>query len=248
MTHSLSGRRGNAGDIANHRFSHVLGDERRRFFLGRASDLPDHDDPFGFVVGLEQCQAVDETHSVDGISSDPDTSRLPQTGLSCLMYGFVGQSSGARDDPDFPGLVDSARHDAHLAFARSNHARTIWTDEIDIGLVHETCLDPQHVEYGYAFCDAGDDLHTGVGRLYDRISGERRRDEDHARRRPRFGHGCVHRIEHGQAQMRGAAASGGYAADQLRPIFNRLLGMESSLSACKSLHDDLGVFIDQYRH
>ena len=45
-----------AGDEADHRLGHVLGDELGRFFLGAAADLADHDDAFGLRVVLEQLQ------------------------------------------------------------------------------------------------------------------------------------------------------------------------------------------------
>src|SRR3546814_1211611 len=44
MPHALALRRAGAGDEADDRLGHVLGDELGRFLFGRTADLADHDD------------------------------------------------------------------------------------------------------------------------------------------------------------------------------------------------------------
>ena len=46
--------------------------------LSLSSDLTDHDDSLGVLVGKEQLEAVDEVCSIEGISADSDTQRLAE--------------------------------------------------------------------------------------------------------------------------------------------------------------------------
>jgi hypothetical protein len=74
-----------AGDEADHRLGHVLGDELGRFFLGAAADLADHDDAFGLRVVLEPAQRVDEVGAVDRSPPMPMQVDWPRpTSVVCL--------------------------------------------------------------------------------------------------------------------------------------------------------------------
>ena len=163
--------------------------QRRRLFLGGAADLADHTIAFGLGVGLEQLQQVDEGRADDRVAADADAGRLAEARGGELADRFVGERAAARDDADAPWLVDVAGHDADLGLAGRDDAGAVRADQPRRGWSLEVALDPDHVEDRDAFGDADDERDAGVGRLEDRVGGERRRHEDHrgvgaGRRRP----------------------------------------------------------------
>ena len=245
MAHALAGRGGDTSDIADHRLGDVLADELRSIFLGRAADLADHDDALGLRVVLKQAQAVDEAHAVNGIAADADAGALAEARTRGLMHGFIGQGAGTRHDTDAAWLVNGTRHDADLTFTRRDDARAVGSDQTHLGTRRQARLDAQHVEHRNAFGDAGDDFDAGVGRFTDSVGGERRRHEDHAGVGASVAHGLRHGVEYWAIQMAAATASGGDAADYLRAVGDRLLGMESALLAGEALHQHAGCAIDQ---
>ena len=89
---------------------------------------------------------------------------------------------------------------------------------------------------------------AGVGRFHDRVGRARRRHENHGR----IGAGCLHGvgdgIEHRPAFMRRPALAGRDAADDLRAVRRRLLGVEGPLAAGDALNDEARAAIDQYGH
>ena len=94
---------------------------------------PDHDDAFGLRVALEELDDVDEVHAAHRIAADADAAALPEAVVGGLEHRLVGQRARARDDADAAGLVDEARHDADLAFARRDDAGAIRTDQARAG-------------------------------------------------------------------------------------------------------------------
>ena len=112
----------------------------------------------------------------------------------------------------------------------------------------QRALDLDHVEHGNAFGDADDQRDFRVDRFQDRVGGKGRRHIDHAGGAARRGLGLAHRVEHGQAQMRGAAFAGRGAAHHLGAVGDRLLGMERALIAGEALADDARVLVDEDGH
>src|SRR5690606_15619432 len=55
-------------------------------------------------------------------------------------------------------------------------------------------------------------------------------------------------VEHGQAEVLGAALARGHAADDPGAVLDHLLGVEGALGAGEALDDDLGVLVDQNAH
>ena len=104
-------------------------DELGRLFLGAAADLADHDDRLGLRIVLEQLQAIDEVHAMDRVAADADAGALAEADLRGLLDRFVGQRAGTRHDADLARLVDVARHDADLAFARRDDAGAVGADQ-----------------------------------------------------------------------------------------------------------------------
>src|SRR3569623_2599787 len=130
VAHALTGRRGDAGDVGDHGLAHAGLDVIGCVFLGRAADFTDHDDALGLAVLLEHYEAVDEVGALDRIAADADAGALAEAGLRGLVHGFVGERAGARHDADAALLVDGARHDAVLAFARRDHAQAVGADQV----------------------------------------------------------------------------------------------------------------------
>ena len=87
-----------------------------------------------------------------------------------------------------------------------------------------------------------------IDRFGDRVGRAGRRNIDHAR----IGAGLFARfrdgVEHRQIEMRRAAFAGRGAADHLRAVGDRLLGMEGAVLAGEALADDLGVLVDEDGH
>src|SRR5690606_9086465 len=247
MAHALAGRRGDARDIGDDRLRHVRRDVLGRGLLVGAADLADHHDAAGRRVRLEELEAVDEVHAADRIAADADARRLTETARRRLPDRLVGERARARDDADRARLMDRARHDADLAFARRDDPGAVRADEPAV-VVAEHLLDAHHVEHGHALGDADDELEAGIGRLEDRVRGERRRHVDHARRRLGLARRLADRIEDRQAEMLAAAAARRDAGDDLRAVLEALLRVECALPAGDALADDLRLLADEDAH
>ena len=170
-----------------------------------------------------------------GIAADADRGGLPDAARRQLIHRLVGQRARARHDADVAFLVNVRRHDADLAPAGRDDARTVRSDQARVLRLQEL-PHLHHVHRGNAFGDADDERHAGVGGFHDGVGRARRRNEDH---------GCVgaglldrvaHGVEDGPAFMRGAALAGSHAADNLRSIGSGILGVEGSFAARQSLH------------
>jgi len=128
VTHSPAWRRRDTSNEADNWLasSVVLLQEVGSILLGRTTNLTNHDDSVRLFVLEENLQAVDEVGSREGITADSDDERLSKTGLSGLVDGFVGESTGTRNNADATALVDEARHDTDLTLtlmATCQHCR-----------------------------------------------------------------------------------------------------------------------------
>ena len=149
--------------------------------------------------------------------------------------------------PTLPFLKMLAGHDPDLAFVGRQHAGAIGADQPRLR-AGQRALDPDHVEHRNALGDGDDQRHFGVDRLEDRVRGERRRDVDHAGGgaglRDRFVRPC--RTPAGRDAR--AALPRRDAADHLRAVGERLLGVEGAGLTGHPLGDDLGVAVDEDAH
>src|SRR3569623_1880237 len=247
MAHAFAGRRGDAGNIGHHRLAHTGPDVIGCVFLSRAADFTDHNDALGLTVLLEQLEAVDEMGALDRIAADTDTGALAEAVLRGLMHGFVGERAGARHDADAALLVNRARHDADLAFARRDHSRAVGADQPRI-VRFQRRLHLEHVDHRNALGDAYDSSDAGVGGFQYRIGRVRCRHVDHGGVRLGGRDGVAHGIEHRPFEMELPALARRYAADQLRAVFDGLLGVKRALLAGETLTDHARIFIDQNRH
>ena len=88
----------------------------RRRLLRRPANLANQNDALRLGVVQKNVQAVNKVGAVEGIAADTDAECLPETGVGRLEHCLISQCAGTRNNPDFTGLVDMARHDADLAF------------------------------------------------------------------------------------------------------------------------------------
>src|SRR5689334_16898685 len=133
MAHTAAGRRGAAGDEADHRFlAAALGfvlEKLRGILLGRAADFADHDERFSFVIGEKHFQDFDEVGALHRVAADADRRGLAKAYLRGLKHRLVGQRAGTRYDPHLAGLENTGGHNADLALSGSHDAGTIWSDQ-----------------------------------------------------------------------------------------------------------------------
>src|SRR5258705_2859002 len=251
MAHAAAWWRGASGDDPSDRLVtpafRFVGEKLRGILLGAAADLADHDDRAGFVVGEEHLEHVDELGAFDRIAADADSGRLPQALVGRLEHRFIGQRARAADDPDAALLEDVGGHDPDLTLFGRQNAGAIWPDQPRFGTT-QSAFDPDHVEHWNALGDGDDKRHFGVDRLEDRIRGERRRDIDKGRGTAPFLDGFVNGVEHGEPEGGRAALRRRHPADHLRPVVQRLLGVERPGFTGHSLGDDPGVPIDEDTH
>src|SRR5213082_2500419 len=115
MAHAASGRRGAAGNEADHRLAaaalRLVREELRRVLFGAAADLADHDDRLGLLVAQEHLEDVDELGAFDRIAANGDGCRLAETFIGGLENGFVSQGARTTDNSNAALLEDVARHD-----------------------------------------------------------------------------------------------------------------------------------------
>ena len=243
MPHAFAGRRGHPGDIADHGFADMGLDKFGRLFLGRAADLADHDHARRGRVGLKQPETVNEAQAMDRVSADAHTGALAEAVLRGLQYGLVSERARARDDADFAGLMDRARHDPDLACAGRDHTRTVRADQAALGKAFQTGPGLEHIQHRDPLGDADDDFDAGLGRLDDRLGRGVGRGHDHAGVRARGRDRVRDAVEHGAPQMRLTALAGRDPAHDLGLVGDGLFGMKGALPAREALHDDLCVLI-----
>src|SRR5262249_51653123 len=129
-THAPSGRRRNTGDEADDRLLRLARfQEISGFLLGRATNFTDHDDRLRLWIAQKHIEAIDEVGAVDRIATNADAGRLAEPDRGRLRHRLIGQRARARNDTDRTALVNVARHDADLALARCDDARTVRPDE-----------------------------------------------------------------------------------------------------------------------
>src|SRR5919109_4843924 len=117
VAHGLSRRRGEAGDVADHRLGDVLGDVVGAPLLLVAPDLADHDDQLGLRVVLEEGDDVYEGGADDGVAADPDDRRVAEAALGQLVADLVGERAAAGDEADVALREEVGRDDPHVGLA-----------------------------------------------------------------------------------------------------------------------------------
>src|SRR6476659_336092 len=100
MAHASSRRRGLSRNAANYGLFHVHLDVFRSRLLGGTADLSDHHDGFGLRIAIEQLKRIQEVGPDNRIAADSNRGGLPDPARSELIYSFVSQRAGTRDDSD----------------------------------------------------------------------------------------------------------------------------------------------------
>mmetsp|Transcript_39579 Transcript_39579/g.73797 ORF Transcript_39579/g.73797 Transcript_39579/m.73797 type:complete len:348 (+) Transcript_39579:63-1106(+) len=247
VAHAAPWRSRDARDERHHRLVLAVGlDPVRRFLLGAAADLADHDDAFRLRVIGKTLQAVDEVRSVEGVAADANAGALAQAGHCRLVDRLVSQRSRPAHDANLALLVDVARHDSHLALARLDDARTVWANQARFVLAHQGMLHLHHVLLRDALRNANDEGDFGLECLQHGRGGRGWRHVDHRG----IAVGLLLRLhavgEDRQVHVRGAALLRVHTTDHLRPVVNRLRAVEGSLPSCHALADHLGVLVDPH--
>src|SRR5256884_4272675 len=109
-------------------------------------------------------------------------------------------------------------------------------------------LHGHHVLSGDAVRDGYDQADPRVRGLHDGVGAERRGDEDEARHGAGVRHRFFRCVEHGPAEMGGAALAGGDAAHDVGAVGDHFLRVERPLVAREALDDDAGFLVEQDTH
>src|SRR5580765_4804764 len=129
VAHPASGRRRLARDEPDHGLPEMPLDPGRRFLLGAAADLADHDDRARVGVLREQLQHVDERRADERVAADANAGGLAEAKLRQLVNRLVGQRAALRHDAYGSLPTDVPGNDARLALARRDDARAVRPDE-----------------------------------------------------------------------------------------------------------------------
>jgi len=156
-------------------FSEVLSS----LFFGITTDFTDHHNTLGLGIVEEDLEAIDEVGAVEGITADTDAKSLAESGLSCLVDGFVSQSTRSGDNTDLSSLMDVAGHDTDLALLRRDDTGAVGADESGLVLLDESRLDTDHILGGDTFSNANGKRNFGFDGVKDSVRGEFWGNVDH---------------------------------------------------------------------
>src|SRR5688572_19763906 len=163
------------------------------------------------------------------------------------MNGFVGKCAALRNNADASFTTYVAGNDPCLRFARRDRAGTVRADHAR-RLILQIGKRTHHVERWNAFRDAHDQAQAGVSGFHDRVGRKCRGNEYHRGIGARLFHGICHRVEHRPSLVSRAPFARRDAANDLRPVRGRLLGVKRALFAGKTLNDQPRRFIEKNRH
>src|SRR4051812_23402626 len=188
MAHATPGRGGGTGDEAGDGLFAVILRPARRFGLGIAADLADHDDGLRFRIFIKHLEHVEVVRAIYRVAANAHAGALAVTTRRELPDGFVRKRAAARDDADVATLVNVAGGNADtaaavriLASAGRDHAWAVRTDEACLGVAHGG-LHADHVIHRNAFSDGDGKGELSVHALEDGIRREGRRHKDCADR------------------------------------------------------------------
>ena len=152
--------------------------------------------------------------------------------------------------------VDISRHNSNLASAfiffltdfsaRSDHARTIRSDQCCLWIFLQHLANSNHVLHWDAFGDRADQSDSRISSFDDRIAGVWRRNKNHCCSRCRCLDSIVHRFENWQAVCVALATlSRSGPANHLSAIFQASFGMKCACGSGDALTEDTSIAIDE---
>src|SRR5580704_5423076 len=244
VAHRLARWRGEAGDVADDRLGHVVGDEVGGALLVVATDH----DQFGLRVVLEQPDHVDEVGSGHRISADPDDRRVAEAALGEHVADLVGQRARARHHADVALLEERRGDDSHVGLARRQDAGAVGADQAGAAVLLDHGVGAELVVGGDALGDRDDQRNARVLGLEDRVRREPRRHEDHRGVRICAGDGLVEGVEHRDALDVLAALARRDAADHLGAVVAVAERVERALAPGDPRHAQPRVGIDEDAH
>src|SRR5487761_4231 len=247
VSHPAARRSGAPGDETRHRLFYVCGNEGGGFFFRRAADFSDQNDSMRFRISGHQAENVDEIGSDNRVSADAHARGLADAEGGELADGLIGERAAAGNHAHVALSVNAARHDAHFAFSRRDHARTVGADEPGLPS-RQKLLDADHIQRRDAFGDGDHERHSRIGCLHDGVGSERRRNKDHRDVRSCLPPCFLHGVEDGDAVHRRAALSRRYPGHHLGAIFHGLPGVERSFAPRDALHQQPRIFINKNGH
>ena len=140
--------------------------------------------------------------------------------------------------------MNVSRHDSDFAFAWTDDAGTVWTDQSRSFAV-KVFPHLHHIQRRNAFGDTNYNRDTSVSSFHDCIRGESRRDVNHRR----VCAGLLYRIRNGveyrNVFMCRPAFAGCNTTYDIRSILNHLFCMKRTFFAGEPLHYQTGRLVNQ---
>src|SRR5213593_454185 len=192
---------------------------------------------------------------IDRIAANADAGALADTPAGELPDRLVSERAAAGNHTHRPFLVNVAGRNADaaapvrvLAFARGDNAGTIRANEPCLAALHGA-FHLDHVVHWNPFGDADDEIEPGIDGFKNRVTGERRGNENRRSSRAGFLRGCGHGVEDRHFIFKKLAAFAGRdAGDDLRAVFQTQLGVPRAEAAGDALDQDLRLRSDEDGH
>ena len=155
---------------SNHGFGHVLFGPSTGFFLGRPTNLTNHDHKVGVRSSLKSL-SIRVIGPNDGVTANPNASGLPNPNRAELADCLVGQGAASGHNAHASWGMNVARHDSNLALAWGDDAWTVGADHPTVRTLH-VGMHAGHVVGRNPLRDRHNQLDSRINSLTDRIRGE----------------------------------------------------------------------------
>ena len=245
MAHSLARRSRSSANKSNARLGHLGTDIFSRSFFVRTTNLANQYHRLSLRVVLEHFHHFHKTCTRKRVTANANAGRLSNTRVRHFPHDFVSQGSRSRNHANIASRKNVPRHDAHLAFARSNDARAVATQQSGHAIRSQSIHHPSHVRNRNPLGNQRYERKSRRFALKHRIRSKRRWNKnDRCIRSGRFNR-FRNRVKDWLAQELLAALSRGHAAHNLGSIVNHLLSVERTLTAGHTANNHFCIFIDE---
>ena len=141
--------------------------------------------------------------------------------------------------------MNVAGHDTNLALGRLDDTRAVGSNQSCLVLSLENRFHSDHIECGYPLGDAYDEFDLGLDSLLDRVGSEGSGHVDDRRLAASVLLGLAHCAEHREIQVGRPGLPVVHTAHHLRPVGDRLLGVERTVLTRDTLADDTCVLVHE---